>query len=73
MEKGIKDSWWEKWSNSDSLVREELVKDLPFVRDFDRLAKFPKKLRENVLTMNLNLFFSDLEEYLLLKDCSRST
>ncbi len=65
-ETGIK--FWSDWLKGDLLKREELVENLPIMKNIWKLDKIPMKLRKRTLTILLNSFFEDLENQIYLED-----
>ena len=53
--------FWKDWLEGDLLKREKLVKNLSIIKNYSKLSKLPKKIRETALVSMLNGFFEDLE------------
>lgn len=59
--------FWKDWLEADSIKKFELVKNLPIIKEIQKIDKLPKKYREHIFTSLLNGFFEDLESAVYTK------
>ena len=59
--------FWEDWLNADLLKREEMVENLPIIKEIWGLKDMPENVRKHSFALMLNSFFEDLESAIYTK------
>jgi len=59
--------FWGEWLDADLIKREDMVENLPIIREILDVNKLPKKIRKRSFTLILNSFFEDLESAIYTK------
>ena len=59
--------FWKDWLNADLLKREEMVSNLPIIKEILNIKELPEKFRKQALTNVLNGLFEDLRDAVYIK------